>query len=367
MDFHGSDLYPGHTRRTAPSPRQGSFRRAYRAFAGRVSSRKRALWRLLRRLTWSPSRTYHPPLLCSKGIGYYCDFAGPDFYRHERTESCQPESFFRRYYADAGGLVWVRLGSMARDSRPCDLDHFVRSALPFIRKPFVLITTDGDASVPSDIKSSTVRSLLDCPWLVSWYTQNYDGSESGKFARMPIGLDLHTPRFLSSPRRLVAELENIRSRRVPPECLPARVFCDLEVSLASAERHEVVAMLRNCGHVDFLKEPVSQRAIWRRYAAYPFVISAAGNGLDCHRTWELLYLGSIVITKTSPLDRLFDGLPVVTVKDWREICDRQNLSVWLGQYGGLTDKSYIRNILNPERLAGTIRETLQRGHLPSSA
>jgi len=94
------------------------------------------------------------------------------------------------------------------------------------------------------------------------------------------------------------------------------------------------------------------------YAEYPFVISAAGNGLDCHRTWELLYLGSIVVTKTSPLDRLFDGLPVVIVEDWNEVGDKGNLAKWLQQYGRLTDRTAVWRRLEPGTLVNSIREVL---------
>ena len=52
---------------------------------------------------------------------------------------------------------------------------------------------------------------------------------------------------------------------------------------------------------------IPQEEIWSLYSHYPFVLSTRGNGLDCHRTWELLLLGSIVITRTSPLDPLFRG------------------------------------------------------------
>jgi hypothetical protein len=52
---------------------------------------------------------------------------------------------------------------------------------------------------------------------------------------------------------------------------------------------------------------------------YKYVISPHGNGLDCHRTWEALVLGCIPILKTSPLDPLFEGLPVLIVKEWSDI------------------------------------------------
>jgi hypothetical protein len=323
-----------------------------------LRDKRESLRNLLKRSTWTASTESIPPYLWSKGISLYCDVRGPDFYWRENTETCQPESFFRQYYANAGGLVWVRLSTQSRNGMTCDLDNFVRGALPAIKKPFALITTDGDVSVPSGIPQSTVDALLGCPWLKSWHTQNYDGHPNEKLAPLPIGMDFHTPRPFSSPRRLAAQLDRIREQRPTLDQAPLRVFCDLELNLCSQERHQAVAALRGCSHVDFQKKRLSQNAIWRRYAQYPFVVSTTGNGLDSHRTWELLYLGSIVITKTSSLDGLFKDLPVVIVNDWGEARDERNLEKWLRQYGRLTDSGRIKKQLDPANLIKSVRETL---------
>lgn len=50
-----------------------------------------------------------------------------------------------------------------------------------------------------------------------------------------------------------------------------------------------------------------------------FVLSPEGIGIDCHRTWEALMLGSIPIVKKKLPSSLFDGLPVIQVDDWSEI------------------------------------------------
>ncbi len=299
-----------------------------------------------------------PPLLWSKGISRYCDCKGPLTYWLKPTESCQTQEFFEKYYGNASGVVWVRLSTCSKYGETSDLDNFVRGALPTIRSPFVLVTTDGDSSVPGDIPNETLETLLTSPWLVDWYTQNLDGYRHTKLKPFPIGLDLHTDRFGKSSRRIVSELKRLRGGRVKPEEMPLRVFCDFEVNLNSKERERAVSVLQDVEYVDFQSERISQADIWRRYIEYPFVMSAPGNGLDCHRTWELLYLGVIVITKKSPLDSLFEGLPVVTVDEWVEVASRDNLEQWLQQYGELTEKKYVWNRLDPRRLVREIREKL---------
>jgi hypothetical protein len=76
---------------------------------------------------------------------------------------------------------------------------------------------------------------------------------------------------------------------------------------------------------------VRRLELWREKTRYAFVVSPHGNGLDCHRTWESLVLGNIVIVKRSSLDPLYEGLPVVIVDDWREI-QHQNLLRWHAQH-----------------------------------
>ena len=50
-----------------------------------------------------------------------------------------------------------------------------------------------------------------------------------------------------------------------------------------------------------------------------FVLSPHGGGYDCHRTWEALALGCIPIVKSSPIDRVFERLPVLIVQNWSDV------------------------------------------------
>ncbi len=86
--------------------------------------------------------------------------------------------------------------------------------------------------------------------------------------------------------------------------------------------------------------------LWKKKGGYAFSISPHGNGLDCHRTWEDLALGCIVIVKTSPLDPLYEGLPVVIVDDWNEIT-KENLYSWLSiYYDAHTNPEYRQRLTN---------------------
>jgi hypothetical protein len=59
--------------------------------------------------------------------------------------------------------------------------------------------------------------------------------------------------------------------------------------------------------------------VYNRNRQYPLWLSPRGNGIDCHRTWEALYLDAIPIVWHSTLDSLFTDLPVIIINDWSEI------------------------------------------------
>jgi hypothetical protein len=59
--------------------------------------------------------------------------------------------------------------------------------------------------------------------------------------------------------------------------------------------------------------------IWKSMKDYAFVLSPFGNGMDCHRTWEALLCGCIPIVRSSVFDELFEGLPVLIVKNWSDV------------------------------------------------
>lgn len=55
-------------------------------------------------------------------------------------------------------------------------------------------------------------------------------------------------------------------------------------------------------------------------ASHKFVFSPRGNGVDCHRTWEALYMKTIPIVKACQHMKEFEELPIFFVDNWKDIC-----------------------------------------------
>lgn len=310
------------------------------------------------------SRTHDPDshpdaqLLWSKGVARICDVAGAADYWKQETEAVQPADAIATSFAGAAGVVWVRLGTRSRDGEAVDLDAFAERVLPTIGRPFVLLTSDGDAAVPTELRGETVRRLLASPWLRSWHTQNCDVSDHPMIKPFPIGLSLHNRRPFGSPRKSADELRALAMAARPAAERPLEIYSDIGVSLASDDRRTAAVLLKGAAHVRTQTRRISQSETWRRYAASRFVLSLKGNGIDAHRTWEALYLGAIVITLSSTLDPLYDGLPVVLLDRIDQLADPQNLVRWSEQMLPLTDREAVWERLDARRWIGRLRQEL---------
>jgi len=301
----------------------------------------------------------------SRGLGLLCDHnGGVGFIKGQRGARAalrfEPSLFDR---VKDGDLVWMRLIA---------LPQFIAEALPRIRARFCLVTGDEDWAIPSGFAGSA--QLLADDRVVCWFTQNYDGSDSNrKLLPLPIGLDFHTisnrrkwGHWPATPAAQEAELEALRSAAPENSQRQLRVHADFHFNkhkqqVWGDDRALVQRVLWGNPDVVFQTRKVSRLELWREKTRYAFVVSPHGNGLDCHRTWESLVLGNIVIVKRSSIDPLYDGLPVVIVDDWREI-SRDNLRRWhLRHQGAFREPQVQERLTNRywiERMRRIVAERL---------
>jgi hypothetical protein len=268
-----------------------------------------------------------------------------------------------------GDVVWVRVSW---------LKSFVREVLPYLRGNITLVTGDSDSCIPAELgRLGEMILRTDC--ISHWYTQNYDGTiHSDRVSPIPIGVDFH----MASEKpiwgeKIAAPFDQEKSlvdtsRSLPPLRMRSRkVYVDfgwqrrrglrhyrLYVRLKGTTFHEsrfrVAQLLKTNSAVHFQEGPLPRKEMWRKRGQYAFVLSPHGMGLDCHRTWEALALGHIVLVPSSSLDSVFEGLPVVPISSWSEI-NEANLDVWLDQYAnfdGKNERLTSRYWLNKMRMKG---------------
>jgi hypothetical protein len=178
--------------------------------------------------------------------------------------------------------------------------------------------------------------FVENPKIVHWFSQNCIDISHPKLSQMPIGLDYHTlskGEYSWGPQASPLAQERELLELVASEAKPWKDrqykhvaysnFHFLMTTRFAGDRHDALQCISgDCVYY----EPVQCLRIdsWRRQMEHVFIVSPHGGGLDCHRTWEALALGCIPIVKTSPLDPLFEGLPVWIVNDW-SVVTKENM------------------------------------------
>jgi hypothetical protein len=254
-------------------------------------------------------------------------------YSRKHTESTSTASEIKKLIQSAKPILFLRNGSFQQNDLELFADH-----LDLLTHPIQLVTMDGDRPMPSSQPLSVVQKVLECPMVLSWHTQNYDKSIlHEKLKPIPIGFDLHTHPF--DKMNYMIHCRKMAGKR------KWRILSDSHHTISHPERLFLYQTLKNNKWIDFTKK-VSIMEISKLYNQYYFALSPRGNGLDCHRTWELLLAGVIVITKTSPLDDMYKDLPVVILKDWSELNHglEKKLNRWYQEHAHKTTIDNIKKL-----------------------
>ena len=209
------------------------------------------------------------------------------------------------------------------------IPNFVSTIFPNIQSRFILVSGDCDESSPNELfrSSDDFIRFIESDKIIHWYSQNCIGSHI-KLTQIPIGMDYHTMSVRdhewgpkTSPLDQESILFSIKRSAKPLQYRIAKAYANFHFLMNTKYAYDRKDAMNKIPKSCVFYEPAKVARIntWKTQSEYAFVISPHGNGLDCHRTWEAIALGTIPIVKTSPLDNLFEGLPVWIVKEWSQV------------------------------------------------
>lgn len=216
----------------------------------------------------------------------------------------------------------VHLASHCVQGKPTKEDQLSDpdSWMPTLEKlgPVVVVSNDGDHGFPPEYVK-----YLESEHVKHWFAQN-PSVEHPKLTAIPIGLDLHTD--TRTPSQQIVELVDIGKVPWSSRKLKAHAsfhFVNYDGQQYGYDRRDAVEKLSGPIVWQNGRKPRSQT--WKEQSEYKFVISPMGNGLDCHRTWETIALGSVPIVRRVPgLEahlKPLEGMPVLFVDDWTEVTE----------------------------------------------
>ncbi len=224
-----------------------------------------------------------------------------DSFRALANHICdETDTSFEPRNVKTGDIIFVKTDN---------LGQFFTEKHPYIANKYILISHNSDYGAPGDY-----AHFLDDATIIMWFGQNPTINNHPKFMPIPIGLanrywphgnikifdNIITQNSQGTlKRRLLAGI-NFRPGTNNGVRLPLYTHFNKQPFCINTESNDLATYLRTMQTV-------------------AFTLSPEGNGLDCHRTWEALLMGSTPVVKTSMLDPILQDLPVLIINNWADV------------------------------------------------
>ena len=182
-----------------------------------------------------------------------------------------------------------------------------------LNNEFVIVSHNGDVNIDFSPPDNVIK----------WFSQNVNISHE-RIESLPIGLendrwyvDMHKKEKMINKSREIRDIRNT-------------VYINHNIGTNPAERNKPYQLLEGKPWV------TSERGTnGHRFDEYidniynhRFVICPRGNGIDTHRTWECLYMGTIPIEKRNLNNLFYTELPITFVDDWEDITEEFLKEEW---------------------------------------
>ncbi len=201
---------------------------------------------------------------------------------------------------------------------PVLLQFFFSKVHPHIKAPYILITQNALHTVPIDhqrpahFKSGDFSKYLDDDKLIAWFGKNAIGNNPKLFT-IPIGL-LNAAHECGN----VKTIERVRNTQYEKKYLLSGRF---KINTNKALRDPVAKLFSKKPFCHMIHHHQNFSDYLTTMAQSKFILSPQGYGTDSHRTWEALAVGTIPIVPSTPIDHIYDDLPVIIVNDWNEVTE----------------------------------------------
>ncbi|HEV7736009.1 MAG TPA: hypothetical protein VGO47_01370, partial [Chlamydiales bacterium] len=233
-----------------------------------------------------PSKISHYPLITGDTFRCFCDCWADEY--------CMD---FDPALVKKGTSVFVSLKY---------IDFFLEIILPEIQNPFVLVTSNGDGTI-----DDKYLPFLENEKIIKWFGRNIIAKHP-KLQCIPLGVN-----WLN--RMAHSLIENYFSNLQQENYFSEKsIYCYLNIRKTFSARTEVLDIFSQKSFCTISKT-VPFETYMSHLGSARFVISPRGVNIDCFRTWEALYAGSIPVVESRGINEVYEGLPVIIVDDLRTV------------------------------------------------
>jgi len=197
----------------------------------------------------------------------------------------------------------------------CKTD-FIRELFLFLEKSdfkYTIITHHSDYEVNENLFRLKPKSVIE--WFAINVAFNHD-----QLKPIPLGVKTHRGIYVEmingEPFYKIDWMSENMSR-LRDKTKNNKIYCNW--SNTNNSRNYILKDLEK-NNLPFIRESgLSFVEYLENMSSYKYVISPPGNGIDCHRTWESLYLGCIPIVIKNSIYDAWDDLPILQVNDYSEL------------------------------------------------
>jgi hypothetical protein len=208
------------------------------------------------------------------------------------------------------------------------LEFFVTNILRKIKHKFILFSGMSIKTCPKEaLTQKSFFKLINNAFLIRWCTQNNTIQNYPKILQVPLGIDYHSAYI--NPKKYIFDgknpveqesyLINVLNTSKPFYEREKKIYVNFDVKADRFGQRKDCLKKIPSSLLSMYQEKLKRTLTWINTLNYAFVISPYGQGMDCHRTWEALILGSIPIIKSKEFVKMFEDLPVLFVNDWSDI------------------------------------------------
>ncbi|MEI8248958.1 MAG: hypothetical protein WCG07_00470 [Candidatus Taylorbacteria bacterium] len=187
--------------------------------------------------------------------------------------------------------------------------EFFTEKHPLIRNRYILISHNSD----SNIDKSYIQYIDEK--IIHWFSQNAL-VEHLKITPIPIGLTNYHYSFVIDR----GNISNIYKAINLTE--PSKKINRISYGFVITNKSRVILLedLKKNRLADNIEDK-DQMTYFKKMSSYRFTVSPDGNGADCFRTWEAIYLKTIPFVIRNEMNEYFKKikLPIYVLDSWRDL------------------------------------------------
>jgi hypothetical protein len=184
------------------------------------------------------------------------------------------------------------------------VEYFFQNVMPHINHRVKIVTHNSALGIDVGY-----IQFLDNKKVLEWYAQNANVLHF-KLNSVPLGIA--NKRWAHGNTDLLEEVANSKTSR------NHLAYLNFDINTNASARSDVHNKFYNKDYVFCAsKKPFKQYLEDLRSSK--FCISPQGRGVDCHRIWESIVLGTIPIVKKCNNISFYEDMPILIIDDWSSV------------------------------------------------